>query len=183
MEAATQTDWRTVNVILGEFKVCDDPVKVMTTVLGSCVATCLYDPVASIGGMNHFLLPAGHSSQSKEQIYGLHSMELLINGLLKKGCLKSRMQAKVFGGAQLTSGLTDAGEKNAEFIREFLKNEGIPCVAESLGGDRARRLKFWPTTGKVRQMLLSKPESIPVMAEPVAPVVEAEPEGDGLELF
>lgn len=146
---------RTSHVIQGEFRVSDDPGIVLTTILGSCVATCLCDPIAGIGGMNHFLLPEGEMKQEVGFRYGLLAMELLINGLLKQGAKKSRLEAKLFGGAMMNGGLGRIGESNAAFARRFLADEGIPCRAESLGGTMARRVRYVPTSGLAQQMLLN----------------------------
>lgn len=152
-----------VHVVQGEYLVSDQPETILTTILGSCVSTCLWDPVAGIGGMNHFLLPDGGSGQGQQFRYGLYAMELLINGLLKKGAQKSRLEAKVFGGAAMSGGLGNIGAANGAFAVGFLAEEGIPCVAQSLGGRQARRIRFSPTTGHAQQMLL-QPDAI--VAEP-----------------
>ena len=94
---------RRVHVIQGEYKVVNDPNVVLSTILGSCVAACLRDPVAGVGGMNHFLLPGSamrRSSGGDATRYGVHLMELLINGLLKQGARRDRLEAKIFGGAK-----------------------------------------------------------------------------------
>lgn len=168
---------RTTHVIQGEFRVSDDPAVVLTTILGSCVATCLCDPVARVGGMNHFLLPDGEIKQDIGFRYGLLAMELLVNGLLKRGAQKPRLEAKLFGGAMMNGGLGRIGESNAIFARRFLANEGIPCRAESLGGTLARRVRFVPTTGQAQQMLLDD-QVEPDRPQPVAP-----PGDDDVTLF
>lgn len=154
------------NVIQGSFEVGDRSEDVLMTLLGSCVATCLHDPVAGVGGLNHFLLPEGQGNEANSQKYGLNLMELLINALLKKGARRERMEAKLFGGAEITLGLTKAGASNAEFARRFLQHEGIRCVSESLGGNQARKLRFWPATGKAQQMLLSRELPPPLVIPP-----------------
>mgnify|MGYP000256457851 CR=1 FL=1 len=143
------------HVIQGEYRVSDDPGIVLTTILGSCVATCLCDPVARVGGINHFLLPDGNGGDGLGFRYGLLAMELLINGLLKSGADKARLQAKLFGGARMNNSLVRIGDANAAFAREFLKAEGIRCQSESLGGTLARRIRYVPTTGAAQQMMLS----------------------------
>lgn len=151
---------RRVNIVQGEQRVESDPSVVLTTILGSCVAACLCDAQAGIGGMNHFLLPGEDvenrpaSAALATQRYGVHLMELLVNALLKKGASRARLQAKLFGGAIMIRGLTDIGEKNAMFAEKFLRAEGIPIVGGSLRGDFGRRIQFWPATGRARQSLL-----------------------------
>lgn len=157
------------HVIQGEYRVSDDPKIVLTTILGSCVSMCLCDPVAKVGGMNHFLLPEGNGGPQMGFRYGLMAMELLINGLLKKGASKNRLEAKLFGGAILNSSLARIGDANSAFAREFLADEGIRCVSSSLGGTAARRIRYVPTTGSAQQMLLNDlEEEIPV-AKPKTP--------------
>lgn len=144
-----------INVIQGDFHISDDPDAVLSTVLGSCIAVCLCDPLRGVGGMNHFLLPSREGAQGANVRYGAYAMELLINGLLKAGADRARLEAKMFGGASMMGNLRDIGGSNAAFARGFLKDEGIPCRAESVGGTSARRIRYWPTTGQAKQMLIT----------------------------
>jgi len=152
-----------IHVIQGEYQVVDDPDVVLSTVLGSCVAACLRDPEAGVGGMNHFLLP-GDMDRDAESV-GVHLMELLVNGLLKRGARRERLEGKLFGGARMMEGLSDIGAKNAAFAKRFLRNEGIRLVAENLGGTRGRRIEYIPVTGQARQILLSGGPDAGVPAE------------------
>lgn len=147
---------RRVHIIQGEFHVTCDPDVVLTTLLGSCVAACLRDPFAGIGGMNHFLLPGreARGDRLESESYGVHLMELLVNGLLRGGARRDRLEAKLFGGARTMEGLADIGARNAEFAERFLATEGIACVAGSLRGDQGRRIQFWPVSGRARQSCL-----------------------------
>ncbi|WP_092890269.1 hypothetical protein [Roseicitreum antarcticum] len=147
-----------IHVVQGSQFVSDEPNTVLTTILGSCVATCITDPVRGVGGMNHFLLPEGSPDERQQMRYGSHAMELLINGLLKMGARKDRMEAKLFGGAMMHDGLGKIGPANMEFAQKFLVNEGIRCVAKSLGGTDARRIRYVPTTGQARQMIVRSSE-------------------------
>ncbi|MBY0421209.1 MAG: hypothetical protein K2Q06_02815, partial [Parvularculaceae bacterium] len=124
---------KVVHLIQGEYRVASDPATCFSTVLGSCVATCLHDPLAKIGGINHFLLPGGRDRQSDSLSYGVHAMELLINALLKRGASRDRLEAKLFGGARMMNTLSDIGAQNAAFARDFLIREHIPLIGESLG--------------------------------------------------
>jgi chemotaxis protein CheD len=145
------------HIIQGEFRISGDPDAVLTTLLGSCVAACIWDPLLHVGGMNHFLLPGDSELQIRAaERYGVHLMELLVNGLLSAGATRQRLQAKLFGGANLNTSLADIGARNGEFARRFLRNEGICLIGESLGGDRARKLQFWPASGRARQMQLPR---------------------------
>ncbi|MDT8856021.1 chemotaxis protein CheD [Paracoccaceae bacterium Fryx2] len=156
-------------VLQGEYRVSRDPDEVLATILGSCVAVCLWDEVAALGGMNHFLLPFGpKAAASAPERYGVHAMEILINAMLKAGGRRSRFKAKLFGGARLSATLGDIGQSNALFARDFLATEGIPCISESLGGTSARRVQFRPVTGQVRQLLVPDTTlSPPTLESPV----------------
>ena len=142
-----------ITVLQGEVRVSADPAVEFTTVLGSCVCTCLFDPQARIGGMNHFLLaepPSHHTSTTFDEHYGVCLMELLINQMLAGGAVKSRLKARLYGGANLHLGMQQIGSMNASFARRFLLQEGIPLMHEELGGTSARRVHFLPASGKVR---------------------------------
>lgn len=127
----------------------------IVTVLGSCVAACLRDPVAKIAGMNHFLLPTdtnpGSQTVSDSARYGNFAMEKLINEMLKLGARRERIQAKVFGGGNVLKGLTinNIGERNAEFILEYLAIENIPLLNSDLLDQYPRKVYFFPDTGRV----------------------------------
>ena len=146
---------KTVTIVQGDYSVSSDPAVVMSTVLGSCIAVCLYDPFARIGGMNHFLLASAGEAKSDDLKYGVNAMELLINRVLRAGGDRTKLQAKVFGGARMTQHARDIGRTNAEFALEFLDREGIPCVSQSIGGDLARRVQFTPATGAARQLQIA----------------------------
>ena len=173
---------RLVHVIQGEYGVSSDPGVIYTTILGSCVATCIWDPLARVGGMNHFLLPGEQEGRGDSKRYGVNAMELLINALLQKGAARSRLQAKLFGGAHVIKNLSDVGAQNAEFALRFLTDEGITCIAKSLGGNRARRVRFWPTDGRAGQMLLESISPEVLIAERARKVPVAVQEGSA-ELF
>lgn len=155
-------------VLQGEVRVSGDPAVELTTVLGSCIATCLFDPDARIGGMNHFLLaepPSHMSGMAFDEHYGLFLMELLINQMLAAGASKQRMKARLYGGANLHPGMQEIGTVNATFARAFLAREGIPLMHEDMGGKSARRVHFLPALGKVRCRTAepqSAPEATPV---------------------
>lgn len=146
-----------VTILQGEAKASTDPQVEMSTILGSCVATCLFDPAARVGGMNHFLLaepPAHVRHQNFDADYGLYLMELLINEMLALGARKSRMRARLYGGANLNPDLSPIGTANAAFARQFLQREGILKVFEDLEGTQARRIQFRPASGQVRARLV-----------------------------
>ncbi len=137
----------------GEYYAADSDC-IISTLLGSCVAACLYDPINKVIGMNHFLLSNGRYSRempaciSEAGRYGVHAMELLINRMLELGAQKRYMRAKVFGGATILTAQNGqetfacVGEVNCRFICEFLKNEQIPVTARDLGGPLGRVIVF-----------------------------------------
>ena len=138
----------TIHVIQGHFVVSDRPGDVLTTVLGSCIAACLFDPVARIGGMNHFLLP-GRDPETRSNVkYGAHSMEQLINGMLRAGAQRHRIEAHLFGGGNVVKGLFRIGDSNRDFAVDFVRQEGFALRTNDTGGTSGRRLRFWPNTGK-----------------------------------
>ncbi len=142
---------RRIHITQGEYATSSFDEVVISTLLGSCVSCCLWDDQAGVGGMNHMLLAQGSAGDTVRTLSGLSAMELLINDLVKLGASKPRLKAKAFGGARMIKGLSDIGAQNAEFTVSYLKKEGIPLVTQSLGGTRARTLRFWPTSGRVLQ--------------------------------
>lgn len=164
---------RPIHISQGEFLVGGPGARAITTILGSCVACCLYDERAQVGGMNHFLLPDGTGSAIQAASFGVNAMELLINEMIKLGARREELKAKVFGGARMIAGLSDVGQKNAAFSVDFLTREGIPCINKSLGGVQARRIEFWPDNGRARQRLLGDAKVFETQAQP-GPVSEVE---------
>lgn len=144
----------TVKILPGEYFVTNGD-KMIVTVLGSCVAVCLRDRANGIGGMNHFLLPNDGSNETglltESARYGVYAMELLINHLLKMGATRARMEAKVFGGGNVLRGLkvNNVGQRNVEFVLDYLQTEQIPVTAKDLLDDYPRKVYFFPDTGKV----------------------------------
>lgn len=127
----------------------------IVTVLGSCVSACIRDRVSGIGGMNHFMLPfAGSDTDSPisaSMRYGTYAMEILINELLKAGARRENLEAKVFGGGNVLRGFIaiNVGERNAQFVRDYLCMENIRIVAEDLNDIHPRKVYYFPRTGKV----------------------------------
>ncbi len=127
----------------------------IVTVLGSCVSACIRDRATGVGGMNHFMLPDGGSDAdspiSASARYGTYAMEILINDLLKAGAKRENLEAKVFGGGAVLRGFSsmNVGERNAQFVRDFLKVENIRVVAEDLNDIHPRKVYYFPRSGKV----------------------------------
>jgi len=126
----------------------------LCTVLGSCVAACIRDYRSGIGGMNHFMLPDSAaddgSPMSKSARYGTYAMEILINQLLKMGARRENLEAKVFGGGKILKGMSaiNIGQRNADFVMEFLGREKIRVVAQDLVDIYPRKVYYFPKTGK-----------------------------------
>ena len=143
-----------VKLLPNEFYTTGDDM-VLVTVLGSCVAACIQDRTAGIGGMNHFMLPDDGAdvvqAGSDSMRYGAYAMEVLINELIKAGGRRERFEAKVFGGAAVLAGMTtmNIGDRNSEFVRRYLALEKIRITAEDLQGGHPRKVAFMPRTGQV----------------------------------
>ncbi|MDR3682841.1 MAG: chemoreceptor glutamine deamidase CheD [Geothrix sp.] len=142
-----------MKILPGEFYATAQD-EVIVTVLGSCVAACLLDPIAMVGGMNHFMLPMKQGERDPDVFYaaryGVAAMEFLINNLLHLGAQRDRLVAKAFGGGRVMLGMTsDVGDQNIDFVRQFLRNENIPVWSEDLGGTHPRKVYFFPHTGQV----------------------------------
>lgn len=149
-----------VKILPGQYHACVGDGSI-STVLGSCVATCLWDPVLRIGGMNHFMLPgeSGAALASPWAVsarFGVYAMELLINEMVHLGADRRRLVAKVFGGAQVLQGFDtlDVGAMNSDFVLNFLQEEGIEVAAQDLLGIYPRKLHFFPASGKVQMKKL-----------------------------
>lgn len=142
-----------ISINIGEYRASREPA-VIRTLLGSCVAVCLFDPVKRIGGMNHILLPGKadmkHFDQSAR--YGINAMELLINSMMALGGDRSRLFAKLFGGAHVVSAIlreNGMGQKNTAFAIEFLQKEKTRVFSKDVGGTDSRKIFFHTDTGDV----------------------------------
>jgi chemotaxis protein CheD len=135
-----------VKVLPGEYFVAREDLLVMTT-LGSCIAACLWDRNAKVGGLNHFMLATGADDSGR---YGSYAMELLINELMKLGATRSTLEAKVFGGAQVIAGMDTmrVGERNTEFVLDYLRTERIMVVSKDVLDVYPRKVCFLPKSGK-----------------------------------
>ncbi len=159
-----------VKVMPGEFFVAKEDV-VISTVLGSCVAACIWDRTAQVGGMNHFMLPGedtgGDNPAAVSGRYGVFAMEQLINELIKRGARKSNLEAKVFGGGAVLRNFStiNVGERNAAFVLQFLKTEGIRVASQDLLDIYPRRVAFFPASGRALCKKLTKTDTAVVTAE------------------
>jgi chemotaxis protein CheD len=134
------------------------------TTLGSCIAVCLWDRQAHVGGMNHFMLPDGGGNGNESGRYGSYAMELLINELMKMGANRMSLEAKVFGGGAVLSGMNslNVGERNTAFVMDYLKTERIPIVSKDVMDVYPRKVCFFPHSGKamVKRLAPSNPEAL-----------------------
>jgi chemotaxis protein CheD len=145
----------TVKILPGEYYATARPMLIVT-VLGSCVAACIRDKISGIGGMNHFMLPTDDDinqiANGTSARYGTFAMDMLINQLLEMGAKRQHLEAKVFGGGNLLKGITvdKVGERNATFVLHYLKQQGIPIIAEDLLDNYSRKIYFFPDSGCVK---------------------------------
>jgi chemotaxis protein CheD len=172
-----------VKVLPGEYFVDTEDVLIQTT-LGSCIAACLWDRVAMVGGLNHFMLPEGNGESGR---YGLFAMELLINEMLKRGANKGRMEAKVFGGGAVISGMSsiNVGERNTNFVLDFLKTERIPVVSKDVLDVYPRKVCFLPKSGKamVKRLAAANDALLAQDRTAVQKVVPVASNGGSIDLF
>jgi chemotaxis protein CheD len=137
-------------VLPGELYVTSEDI-VITTVLGSCVSACLRDTARGIGGINHFMLPnALRGDNAGSARYGVYALECLANKVLGSRGTREHLECKVFGGGRVIDGSGDIGRGNIELVREFLAAERIPISIEDVGDSYARRIRYWPRTGRAQ---------------------------------
>jgi chemotaxis protein CheD len=166
-----------VKILPGEYFVHSEDMLIMTT-LGSCIAACIYDRHAKVGGMNHFMLPEGAGDSGR---YGSYAMELLINEMMKRGAQRMTMEAKVFGGGQVVSGMTsmNVGERNTTFVMDYLKTERIPVVSKDVLDIYPRKVCFLPGSGKAMVKRLAPANTDALVAQDRAAVQRAVPASTG----
>ncbi len=164
----------------------------IVTVLGSCVSACVRDPLFAVGGMNHFMLPARGASAhcratdlSDATRYGNFAMEHLINDVLKNGGRRDNLELKLFGGGRVLAQMTDVGQRNIAFVRDYIETEGLRVAAEHLGGLHPRKIMYNPMTGKVRMKLLRSMHNDTIVRRETAYLEQLEqgPVAGEVELF
>lgn len=181
-DSALQT--RAIKLLPADYLVTGQPVP-LVTLLGSCVAACVYDTAVQLGGMNHFMLPDGTPGDVCAR-YGAHAMELVINDLLKLGARRSRLQAKVFGGGNVLRGFADPiGTRNAEFVLDYLDAERIPIVAQDLGDIFPRKICFFAQSGRalVRRLPATREREVADVELAYRSRLSGAPASGGVELF
>lgn len=185
-----QLDMQAAKILPGEYFITGRDL-VLVTVLGSCVAACIRDPGARIGGMNHFMLP--EASKDADSLmgaparYGAYAMEMLINEIVKLGARRGALEAKVFGGGNVLRNLTttNVGSRNAAFVLKFLATERIPVLAQDLENDYARKVYYYPSTGRVRLKMIRDFHNQTILQREREYVkrIEVQPVGGDVELF
>lgn len=158
------TSIRNIQVGGGDCLVSGDELDVFCTVLGSCIAACVYDPVAGVGGMNHYLLPYSRDEAHSAR-YGDEALPLLLELVYRAGASRHRLCAKLYGGARTLVHETDIGQMNTMMARHFFEINRIAVTDTDLGGRTARWIKFHPASG--HSVIRVAPESL-ALAEAVA---------------
>ena len=177
-------------ILPGEFFVSREPM-VVYTVLGSCISACIRDPIAGVGGMNHFMLPAPKEHQSgdawggESTRYGSFAMEQLINGILQRGGMKQRLEIKLFGAGRIYQGTIDVGARNTEWVLGYLKTEGFPIAKSDLGDVFPRKVYYFTDSGRVLVKKIEKIKNRTIYEREVAyqHKVEDEPPQSDITLF
>ena len=166
-----------VKVLPGEYFVFDEDI-LITTTLGSCIAACLWDRERRIGGMNHFMLPEGSGDSGR---YGSYAMELLINELMKRGASRMTLEAKVFGGGAVIGGMStiNVGERNTQFVIDYLQTERIPIVSRDVLEIYPRKVCFLPASGKAMVKRLAPTHADAFVAQDRAAAQRALPTATG----
>ena len=173
-----------VKVLPGEYFVYDEDI-LITTTLGSCIAACIWDRERRIGGMNHFMLPEGSGDSGR---YGSFAMELLINELMKKGASRLTLEAKIFGGGAVIGGMNsiNVGERNTQFVINYLQTERIPIVSRDVMEIYPRKVCFLPASGKAMVKRLAPTHADAFVAQDRAAAQRAVPvatSGGSVDLF
>lgn len=131
----------------------------VTTILGSCISVCLFDPVVAIGGINHYMLPLWNGEGLASPRYGNIAITRLVEKLERLGCKWHRLEAKVFGGGEvlrITRGSINVSERNIIFAKDILGQMKIPIIAIDVGGKTGRRIVMNSGNGKVVMKRLRK---------------------------
>lgn len=143
-------------ILPGEYYVTMDD-EMIVTVLGSCISACVRDPLAGVGGMNHFMLPTsnyedrerwGNGKADAPTRYGNYAMEHMLNDIFKQGGRRERLEVKIIGGGQIIAHMTDVGRRNIEFVQHYIHSEGLKVVGSDVGGIHPRKVYYFPHTGR-----------------------------------
>lgn len=182
-----------VKLLPGEIYVSDGR-ELLGTVLGSCIAACIWDEEVGVGGMNHFMLPVDHTESDNDwrliknatsTRYGNHAMEYLINAISKLGGRKSALKVKIFGGGHVMPSLTDIGSRNIAFVCDYLAKEGLTLVSKDVGENFARRVEFFPDSGRarVKRLRVGRDDSVVKSEDSYHASLRDTPHDGDIELF
>jgi chemotaxis protein CheD len=170
-----------------------DEDEVLDTVLGSCVAACVRCPRLQMGGMNHFMLPRANGGETdswnevggRATRYGAAAMERLINLILRHGARREELEVKIFGGARVLATVSDIGDHNIKFVREYLAREGLKIAAEDVGDVYPRHVRYFARTGRVRVRHLGTASirGVGKREEQLLNALDAEPVAGAIDLF
>ena len=176
-------------ILPGEFYVTEHD-EALSTVLGSCISACIRDPKSGFGGMNHFMLPAEGSDDGKEVSgtearYGTYAMECLINEIQKRGASRRQLEVKIVGGGQINSLQQNIGERNIQFVLDFLRTEGLTVKSQDLGGTSPRRVQYFPKSGRLRVKHLASVQvkEVERAEQEHQKTLTAKPKAGSVELF
>jgi len=159
----------TTKILPGEFYVTKQNERI-ETVLGSCIAACVRDPISGVGGMNHFMLPMDKNSTGSAELsdanrYGNYAMENLVNALLSQGARRERLEFKIFGGGRIMNSQTNIGWYNIGFAFDYVYTEGFKIVSQDIGDVYPRKVLYYPNTGRVRVRRLNAMHNQTLAAE------------------
>lgn len=180
-------------ILPGDFYVTRED-EVLDTVLGSCVSACIRNPKTGIGGMNHFMLPHPRGEDKGDSWgtvngtatrYGSASMEQLINKILNAGGTRGDLEVKIFGGARVLAAATDVGQHNVQFVREFIRSEGLKIVSEDVGSTTPRHIQYFPVSGRVRVKHLGGALTATVVSQETSysKTIDKQPVAGSIDLF
>lgn len=180
-------------ILPGEYYVTTS-AEIVMTVLGSCISACVRDPIFGVGGMNHFMLPesrdgslgswhnAGNSAATR---FGNFAMERLINDILKHGGARQRLEVKIFGGGRILAKMTDIGQHNIDFIKAYVRDEGLKVVSEDTGDVFPRKVLYAPASGRawVKRLRSMHNNTIVERETSYLQEIEKKPQQGDVELF
>ncbi len=179
----------TIKILPGEFYVSKKDERI-ETVLGSCISACVRDPIAGVGGMNHFMLPVNKQACDASELsdanrYGNFAMENLVNALLSEGAKRERLEFKLFGGGRIMSSMTNIGWYNIGFAFDYIYTEGFKIVSQDIGDIYPRKVLYYPLSGRVRVRRLNAMhnESLAEQENRYINTIESKPVGGDVELF
>jgi len=166
--------------------------EIITTVLGSCVAACVRDKALGIGGMNHFMLPIHahfgiweNTDHNLATRYGNFAMEHLINTIMKQGGQRKNFEVKLFGGGSVLNTLMDIGDCNIQFVKDYVRTEGLQVVSEDLGGPYPRKVVYFPATGRalVKRLRSLQNDTITRREQRYSHILDEQPVKGEVDLF